>query len=328
MNYTQYCQIKGLLKQLRSKYYIFNDSKNTPNDVPLIESSEKQHSEEQSSLIFEDMQVIQKQVKTLSETIHLKDKHLEEANKEIASLKEKLEEEGQGFQALQLKYDEIHNQNIDLQSQIENLNKEINKQSNELSVAKLSNGKGLADSDYAKAFWLIAYRYLRDAKSKDTTIRSERKKNVNDILNNLKLDTYLSKEQRYFINQIDDKNACFAIEEIETLLRVEDFKREHEIAKYIIADDDSQMLKVYDWLKKKLAGKNGAKEQILPIKAAVAAGLLNENIGWDVCRKEYGINFSESTWKNWMKGQHGYRYDDSTLDDMVSELKKYLGIID
>lgn len=59
------------------------------------------------------------------------------------------------------------------------------------------------------------------------------------------------------------------------------------------------------------------KDQLAPIKAAMEykPKMLADTITVDVINQEFGLNISEDTFKNWIKGNRGYQY---TQDEILS----------
>lgn len=88
----------------------------------------------------------------------------------------------------------------------------------------------------------------------------------------------------------------------------------HPIAQYIqLADRTSSIIQCLHQL------VNGAtpqaKNQLAPIKAAIdySPRLISNDVTCEVIKEEFGIAFSEDSFKNWIKGNRGNKYEEDEL---------------
>lgn len=58
-----------------------------------------------------------------------------------------------------------------------------------------------------------------------------------------------------------------------------------------------------------------AKKQLAPIKAAIdySPRLISNDVTYEAIKEEFGIAFSEESFKNWIKSNRGYQYDEEEL---------------
>lgn len=58
-----------------------------------------------------------------------------------------------------------------------------------------------------------------------------------------------------------------------------------------------------------------AKKQLAPIKAAIdySPRLISNDVTYEVIKEEFGIAFSEESFKNWIKGNRGNKYEEDEL---------------
>lgn len=98
------------------------------------------------------------------------------------------------------------------------------------------------------------------------------------------------------------------------------------MAEYIMRED--KVRAVTDWLRRSIVGQPTPKAQLAPLKAAMECRprAVNSTLPCSVFNKQFGLNVSEVTYKNWILGYHQFKYDASELEDYIAELEEIMSV--
>lgn len=120
------------------------------------------------------------------------------------------------------------------------------------------------------------------------------------------------------INQLNIENGFQQIINIDT---PQDKKTppEHPLTPYIRRGDKVTIL--LDWLHRAVDVQSQPKEQLAPIKAAMECRpqAISYTLPREVFNREFNLNISDDSWKDWIKSYHNKTY----IHDDVDELKMY-----
>lgn len=98
------------------------------------------------------------------------------------------------------------------------------------------------------------------------------------------------------------------------------------MAEYIMREE--KVVAVIDWLRRSIVGQPTPKAQLAPLKAAMECRprAVNSTLPCGVFNKQFGLNVSEITYKNWILGYHQFKYDASELEDYIAELEEIMSV--
>lgn len=89
---------------------------------------------------------------------------------------------------------------------------------------------------------------------------------------------------------------------------------EHPISQYVqLADKAESIIQCLHQLVQ--GATRQAKKQLAPIKAAIdySPRLISNDVTYEAIREEFGVAFSEDSFKNWIKGNRGNKYEEDEL---------------
>lgn len=90
--------------------------------------------------------------------------------------------------------------------------------------------------------------------------------------------------------------------------------QDHPLWKYIVLNEKGQI--IIECLTSLVKSRTHPKDQLAPIKAAMEYKpmLLSQDITIESINNEFGLQISQDTFNNWIKGYHNCKYDDSELE--------------